>query len=178
MQVENEYLEVIKNLGLKETSNRLLVSIKQQKMYHQKEGKSVKTYVISSSLNPPSCKENSLGTPWGLHKVSEIIGSDQPLGMVFKGRSPINYRYWECDKEMQKQNLITSRILRLVGLQEGLNCGTGIDTYERYVYIHGTNHENKLGTPSSSGCIQVSNNNAIELAGNIPAGSHLYISLE
>ena len=67
-------------------------------MYHQKEGKSVKTYVISTSLKPPSCEENSLGTPWGLHEVCEVIGSGQPEGMVFKGRNPVGLCYWECDE--------------------------------------------------------------------------------
>jgi hypothetical protein len=177
MQVENEYLKRLDSLQLKKTDNLLLVSIEQQRMYHQKEGKTVKTYVISTSLNPPSCKHNSLGTPWGLHKISEIIGVGQPKGMVYKGRLPINRCYWDCDAEMNMQNLITSRILRLVGLEAGLNQGTGVDSYERYIYIHGTNKESKLGSPASSGCIQVSNVDAINLASGIPQGSHVYISL-
>ena len=48
-------------------------------------------------------------------------------------------------------NLITTRILRIVGLEHGLNKGEGIDTFERYVYIHGTNKEDRLGQPASSG---------------------------
>jgi len=97
--------------------------------------------------------------------------------MVFKGRLPINRCYWDCDAEMNMQNLITSRILRLVGLEAGLNQGPGVDSYERYIYIHGTNKESKLGSPASSGCIQVSNVDAINLASEIPQGSHVYISL-
>ena len=177
MQVKNEYLKRLDSLQLKKTDHLLLVSIKQQRMYHQKEGKTVKTYVISSSLKPPSCKHNSLGTPWGVHLVGEIIGVGQPRGMVFKGRLPINRCYWDCDSEMNLQNLITSRILRLVGLEAGLNQGPGVDSYERYIYIHGTNKEDNLGSPSSSGCIQVSNVDAITLASEIPQGSHVFISL-
>ena len=94
---------VLKELDLMETDDLLLVSIKSQEMYHQKEGKSVKTYVVSTSLNPPSCQENSFGTPWGLHEVNEIIGQDQPKGMVFQGRCPINLCYWECDEEMKRK---------------------------------------------------------------------------
>ena len=59
----------------------------------------------------------------GVHLVGEIIGVGQPRGMVFKGRLPINRCYWDCDSEMNLQNLITSRILRLVGLEAGLNQG-------------------------------------------------------
>ena len=64
-------------------------SIKQQKMYHQKEGKTVKTYVISTSLKSPSCEENSLGTPWGLHEVCEVIGSGQPKEWFLKVASQL-----------------------------------------------------------------------------------------
>ena len=177
IKLKNDYLVVLKNLRLFETKDVLLVSIKQQKMYHQKEGKSVKTYVISTSLKSPSCQENSFGTPWGLHQVCEVIGLGQSEGMVFKGRNPIGICYWECGDRDREQNLITSRILRLVGLENGLNVGEGIDTFERYVYIHGTNKEDMLGQPASSGCIQVSNKSAVELAERIPTGTHLYISL-
>ena len=104
--LKDEYLKVVEQLKIKETQDLLIVSIKQQRLYHQKEGKTVKTYVASTSLNPPSCKENSLGTPWGLHAVSEIIGSDQPLGMVYKARLPTGLCYWEYDKTMQVENLI------------------------------------------------------------------------
>ena len=62
------------------------------------------------------------------------------------------------------------------GLEDGLNRGPGIDTFDRYVYIHGTNHELKLGSPASSGCIQVANADAIELSECIPVGTILYIT--
>ena len=176
LRIKSEYLKVLQDLTMQGTPNILLVSIAEQEMYHQKDGKSVKTYVISTSLKPPSCRENSWGTPLGLHRVCEIIGGDQPLGMVYRARKPINCLYWECDVEMRKKNLITSRILRLEGLQPGLNNGEGIDTFDRFVYIHGTNHEEKLGTPSSSGCIQLSNQDVIELAEGVPTGTHLFIS--
>ena len=170
-------MKVVEQLKIKETQDLLIVSIKQQRLYHQKEGKSVKTYVASTSLKPPSCKEDSLGTPWGLHKVCEVIGVGQPLGMVFQGREPIGLPYWDCEEAMQQKNLITSRILRLNGLQEGLNRGGKQDTFNRFVYLHGTNHEDKLGKPASSGCIQLGNQEVVELANKIGIGSHLYISL-
>jgi len=154
----------------------LYVSIIQQRMYHYKEGNCVKTYVISSSKKPPSCVENSLGTPWGLHKVSAVIGVGQPEGMVFKARKPVGKVYWDCDEDMRSENLITSRILQLDGLEDGVNRGGSVDTHRRFVYIHGTNHESKLGTPSSSGCLQVSNKDAIELSEVIQVGTLLYIS--
>jgi len=164
-------------LGVKRTENALVASIKDQLIVHFHKGKSVKDYPMSSSKRPPSCKENSLGTPDGLHEVCEKIGEGEPLGMVFKGRMPIGLKYDECSEEEQEKNLITTRILRLQGLEDGVNRGEGIDTYDRYVYIHGTNHEKNLGSPASSGCLQVSNADAVELHDEIPLGSHLFIKL-
>jgi len=175
--LKDEYLKVVEQLKIEETQDLLIVSVKQQRLYHQKEGKSVKTYVASTSLKAPSCKEDSLGTPWGLHEVCEVIGVGQPLGMVFQGRKPIGLNHWDCEEDMQQKNLITSRILRLTGLQEGLNRGGDQDTFKRFVYLHGTNHEDRLGRPASSGCIQLGNQEVIDLANQVSSGSHLFISL-
>ena len=119
--------------------------------------------------------ENSLGTPWGLHVVCEKIGGGQKKGMVFEGRVPIGLVASECSLEKQNRNLITSRILRLDGLEQGINKGKDLDTFKRYVYIHGTNHEENIGSPASSGCLQLSNDNVIELFGEISEGTHLFI---
>ena len=160
------------------TDTLLAVSINSQVMYLYKEGRCVKTYVVSTSKLPPSCVENSLGTPWGLHEVSEIIGITSPIGSVFRGRVDVGNLYWELPLEEQKKNLITSRILRLQGLEPGVNLGGEVDTHSRYIYIHGTNHESELGKPASSGCIQVSNQDATELASIVPVPSHLLILKE
>ncbi len=84
-KLKDEYLEILEELNLNRTRDLMLVSIQNQRMYLQKENSAVKTYVISTSLKNPSCQQDSFGTPWGLHEVSDIIGSDQPLGMVFNG---------------------------------------------------------------------------------------------
>jgi len=170
------YIEETGRLKLQRTDVVLVASIPRQVMYLYKGGEAVKAYVISTSKLPPSCKQNSLGTPWGMHQVSEVIGLGQPEGTVFKGRKSTGACYWEFPSEDQLANLITSRILRLTGLEEEVNLGGEVDTFARYVYIHGTNHEEKLGSPASSGCIQVSNACAVELAGLVPTGSHLLIS--
>ena len=133
-----------------------MASIKEQIIIRFLNGKSVKHYQMSSSKRPPSCKENSFGTPVGLHELSEKIGDGEPSGMVFKGRKPIGKTYWECTCEERRKNLITSRILRLV-------------------YLHGTNHESNLGVPVSSGCLQVSNSDAIELHDLMPLKTHIFI---
>jgi hypothetical protein len=131
---------------------------------------------MSSSKRKPSCVEGSFGTPSGLHYVCQKIGQGEKLGTVYEGRVSIGLTYLECGEEKRKKNLITTRILRLRGLQEGVNLGGEVDTYNRYVYVHGTNHEERLGNPASSGCLQMSNEEILGLFDHLPEGSHLYVT--
>jgi lipoprotein-anchoring transpeptidase ErfK/SrfK len=66
-----------------------------------------------------------------------------------------------------KYDYITSRIIRLSGLEDNINKGGNVDTYNRYIYIHGTPHIDKLGKPGSHGCIRMSDNNVITLFNSI-----------
>ena len=63
----------------------------------------------------------------------------------------------ECDISFIYTYYVCSIILWLVGLEEGLNKGEGIDSYNRYIYIHGTSEEGLLGKPASHGCIRMKN---------------------
>jgi hypothetical protein len=172
----SEYLGVVHSLRLKPMDHVLIASISQQKINHFLHGKSVKAYLMSSSKRKPSCVEGSLGTPSGLHYVCQKIGEGEELGTVFEGRVSIGMTYLECAKGKRRKNLITTRILRLRGLQEGVNKGGAVDTYNRYVYAHGTNHEDRLGKPSSSGCLQMGNDEILELFELVPEGTHLYVT--
>jgi len=44
-----------------------------------------------------------------------------------------------------------------------VNAGPGIDSYDRSIYLHGTNQEQLLGEPASHGCIRLSNRDVMEL---------------
>jgi len=72
-------------------------------------------------------------------------------------------------------NLITGRILWLRGLEVGVNRGSNVDTYERYVYVHGTNHEDRIGEPLSSGCVLMRNLDIVELYEEVRGGDHVMI---
>lgn len=161
---------------LKLTSNHYLyASISEQKLYHWHQDHFIRSYSISTSRNPPSCVENSLGTPLGWHAIADKIGDGQPKGMVFKGRVPTGVCYSSLSSEQQSDNLITSRILRLQGMEPGVNAGPGIDTYQRYVYIHGTNQEDRIGQPNSHGCLLLNNDDMIDLFDQIPSETLLLI---
>ena len=149
----------------------LYVSTAQQKMYHIKEKKVLKTYVISSASAGLGNKSGSNKTPLGLHKVKNKIGDKTPLngrmiGRVYYGHIAKIY----TDKTKSKTDDVTSRILWLEGLEKGLNKGKGIDSYKRYIYIHGTSEEGRLGTPASHGCIRMKNHDVVELYNKVKLG--------
>ena len=155
----------------------LRVRIGQQKLEHWVEGGLEDSFTISTGKNPPSCRENSFGTPLGLHSVCEKIGHGQPAGMVFKARKPQGRCYWQLEGEEAARNQVTSRILRLRGMQQGLNAGAGVDSYQRYIYIHGTNREDLLGKPASAGCPVMRNSDIIRLFDEVPRGTLVWIEL-
>jgi hypothetical protein len=157
------------------TQHCLCVQIGEQKLYHFADGRLVRTYVISTSVRPPSCIENSFGTPTGLHEIADKIGAGAPPGMVFKGRVPTSYLWREAHESEQMKNLVSTRILRLRGLEPGHNAGLGRDSYDRYIYIHGANHPEKLGTPATAGCVALSDADVIELFDSVPEGSVVWI---
>jgi len=139
-----------------------------------------KSHIISTSLRPPSNVKDSLGTPRGLHEIAERIGAGAPPGTVFKGRVNIGKHFNELGDEENRPALITSRILWLRGLEPGVNAGQNaagqvVDTHARYVYIHGTNHEDRLGTPHSAGCVEMNNLEITELYEQVRNGDMVWI---
>jgi lipoprotein-anchoring transpeptidase ErfK/SrfK len=139
-----------------------------------------RSHVISTSLRPPSNVQDSLGTPRGLHEIGEKIGAGTPPGIVFNTRVSTGRHYSEFDPAAAARNLITTRILWLRGLEPGVNAGTNaagevVDTHDRYVYIHGTNHEDRLGTPNSAGCIEMNNLEILALFDEVRSGDLVWI---
>lgn len=153
----------------------LTVDIPRQRLDLYRDGALRRSFVVSTSRNPPSCVEDSEGTPVGLHEVADLIGDGEPRGTVFRGRVSTGRRYWEEPEAEQRKNLITTRIVRLRGLEEGVNRGSGIDTFDRYIYLHGTNHENRLGQPASGGCVLLANRDIEELFDSVDPGSLVLI---
>ncbi len=122
---------------------------------------------------------NSLQTPLGWHEVGRKIGGDAPWGQVFRGRVPTG-EIWQPGMDTT-EDLVLTRILWLDGLEPGFNQGTNaegvvVDSRRRYIYIHGTNGEADLGTPSSHGCVRLSNDDVIEAYARIPEGTLVLIS--
>jgi L,D-transpeptidase catalytic domain len=151
------------------------VRIDTQTLQFYRTGVLMRSYPVSTSLRPPSNVKNSLGTPRGLHEIAERIGLGQPPGMVFQGRVPTGHHFTEFSDEEQAKNLITTRILWLRGLESGVNQGGEVDTHARYIYLHGTNHEDKIGQPCSAGCILLRNLDILALYEEVRVGDMVWI---
>ena len=162
-------------LSITPTDRLLVVSIEKQEMALLEKGEISAVFTISSSKNPPSFLANSYGTPTGLHAIADKIGAGAPEGTVFKGRVPTGQIYDQVSPEDAERNLITSRILRLRGLEIGKNSGEGRDSYDRYIYIHGSNHEDRIGQPFSGGCVEMFNADVIELFEQVDVGDLIWI---
>ena len=155
------------------------VVIAEQTLYLLENDAVIKRYDISASAYGVGNKAGSNKTPLGMHKVVSKFGKNAELNTIFKSRkntgriAEINY-----DKQKTPGDLITSRILWLAGLEEGVNKGSGIDSYLRHIYIHGTPDEGLIGSPASHGCIRMRNSDVVELFDLVPVGTIVNIQAE
>lgn len=132
------------------------------------------SYVISTALKGTGCSQDSFQTPTGLHQIADKIGENAPLGMVFKGR--VATGEIASDFNQTETDQISSRILRLQGCEPGFNLGEGCDSYDRFIYIHGTTDEQRLGQPVSHGCVRMANSDVIELFDQVETGDFVLIT--
>jgi UDP-N-acetylmuramate--alanine ligase len=150
----------------------LVVSIETQTLLVCAKNAIVWRYDCSTSRYGNGNRENSFKTPLGIHRIKEKYGAGAPAGRIFRDREDTGE---DWDHSQTGENLILSRILRLEGLEEGINKGPGIDSYERYIYIHGTGREDLIGTPLSHGCVCLRNPDVIRLFETVSEGALVYI---
>jgi len=171
----------VRRLGVAPSKFLLLVNIRAQRMelvrltagFTRPEALIEKTFCISTSRFGIGQKKNSNRTPLGLHRIAQKVGGGLPLGAVFKSRKLIGYT-WQGLANAS----ITHRILWLEGLEPGFNRGGDVDTFDRYIYIHGTGDETTLGRPASHGCIHVRGTELLPLYDLLPRGTLMWISRE
>lgn len=166
--------DMIKNV--KSDKNYILISIGNQKLYHLLNGIIISTYEISSSEYGIGNNQGSNKTPIGLHRIRKKYGKNTPengkmIGRIYTGKIAKIY----SDLTRSKTDDVTSRILWLEGLEKGKNRGDGIDSFKRYIYIHGTSEEGRIGIPSSHGCIRMKNKDIINLYKKLEVGTLVLI---
>jgi len=131
----------------------LRASIARQAMDMWRGGRLVETYPVSTSRFGVGFEEGSFKTPTGRFRVCACFGGGQPTGMVFRGRLPTGEISPGGDED-----LVLTRILWLDGLDP-----ENANTRQRYIYIHGTNHEDLIGRPASHGCIRMRGSDLVRL---------------
>ena len=156
----------------------LEISIAEQRLYLFEENKLIRSYPVSSSAYGEGQVEDSLKTPLGMHKIKSKIGTNVDKYHFFVSREHIAQRVKIIHENIDSEDdFITSRIMWLEGLNEGFNKGTNVDSYNRYIYIHGTHEEGLIGKKASHGCIRMLNHDVLELYDLIPEETTVNIYL-
>ena len=138
----------------KSPATRIEISVRKQLLTLREGRKKLAQYPVSTSRFGLGTKEGSFKTPTGRFRVAEKIGEGMPIGTVFKSRRPIK----PTKKLLRAADLVMTRILWLDGLER-----RNANTQARYVYIHGTNHEESIGIAASEGCVRMNNADVAEL---------------
>ena len=100
-------------------------------------------------------------------EIAKKIGDGYPPGMVFKGRRPTGE---VIQANAPLRDPIVSRILWLNG-REPQNR----NTFQRFIYIHGTAEEWRLGKPASYGCIRMGMNDVVDLYNRVGEGAEVIV---
>lgn len=141
-------------------------------------GSLLRCYAVSTALNGAGEESGSHCTPRGLHVIRAKIGAGQPANTVFVRRRPTGEIYTpQLGEQFPGRDWILTRILWLSGCERGYNRLGSCDTMRRYIYIHGTPDERKLGVPASHGCVNMRNADLLELFELVTIGTMVHISV-
>lgn len=155
------------------------ISITSQKMFVMENERCIKEYSISTAKNGVGEIKGSEQTPRGWHIVRAKIGKDCLANTVFVGRRPTGELYTPELRIMYPQrDWILTRIFWLSGLEVGKNRLGNVDTMQRYIYIHGTPDDVKMGVAGSRGCIRMRNEDIVTLFEGIPVGTRVLIEAD
>jgi lipoprotein-anchoring transpeptidase ErfK/SrfK len=157
-------------------SAHIEVDISEQRLYLIENNLIKASYPISTSKYGEGSIQNSFKTPLGEHSIKEMIGEDVEINTIFTSRINTNRSAKIIDKfEDSDNDYVTSRIMWLDGEEEGFNKGGNVDSFRRYIYIHGTHEEGLIGTKASHGCIRMFNYDVIELFKLVNIGTKVLI---
>jgi hypothetical protein len=153
-----------------DTSNQIIVSVRDQKLMLMQNGGKVAIYPVSTSMFGLGDAWGRMTTPLGYLAVEKKIGDNVPTGAVFHNR--------RLTGEVLQPNApgrdpITTRIIWLRGLE-----AQNAHAFKRCIYIHGTPQEKNIGRPASYGCIRMKSSDVAELYDRVPLGALVQITPE
>ncbi len=158
------------------TATLIKVSIGEQRLQLVEAGRVTLDCSISTASNGPGERINSECTPRGWHRIRARIGRGCPENTVFVGRRPTGEIYTPALKQQHPgRDWILTRILWLCGEEPGRNRLGEVDSMRRYIYIHGAPDEDRMGVPSSHGCVKMTNREVIALFNRVPVGTRVLI---
>lgn len=155
---------------------RIEIDLTRQSLRLLRGAELLREYAVSTAKNGPGEQVDSYCTPRGRHLIAEKIGAGSAPGAVFVGRRPTG-ELWspQLRAEFPGRDWILTRILWLAGTEPGRNQGGTVDTYNRFIYIHGAPDDVVMGRPGSAGCIRMQNADIIDLFERVADGCEVDI---
>jgi hypothetical protein len=161
--------DVARSFPGRELDPMVIIRVAEQRLYLIRHGILFQHYPVSTSRHGTGNRDGSFRTPLGVHQVRRKIGAGAPLGTVFRGRRDTGeIARILTNGERSPDDNITSRILWLDGLEKGVNRGEDVDSFQRFIYIHGTDEEGLVGRPASDGCVRMTNQAVVDLFEQVP----------
>lgn len=153
------------------------ICIATQRLFLFENQRVIERFTISTAKNGAGEIKGSEKTPRGRHFIRAKIGGNAPEGAVFVGRRFTGEIYNDkLAQENPKRDWILSRILWLCGMDIGKNRLGVVDTFSRYIYIHGAPDDSPFGVAASHGCIRMKNADVIALFEKVDVGAPVFIS--
>ncbi|HBX56026.1 L,D-transpeptidase [Pseudomonas sp. UBA2684] len=147
----------------------LHISLADQCLYGFADGQLLLRVPVSTALNGAGELSGSGCTPRGRHQVRAKVGEGLPLGAVLRGRRWTG-EIWSAQLAAQfpGRDWILTRIIWLSGCEPGRNRLGAVDTFRRYIYLHGTPDSEPMGIALSHGCVRLRNADLLELFPRVP----------
>ena len=147
--------------------HQIVVSVPEQRMVLLTRGQPTAAYPVSTSKFGLGDAQGSNGTPLGEMEIAQKIGAGAALGTVFKGREATGE---VIAADAPGRDPVVTRILWLRGTEE-----RNRHTFDRYIYIHGTPEERRIGQPASYGCVRMRSRDVVSLFDTVGNGARVYI---
>jgi lipoprotein-anchoring transpeptidase ErfK/SrfK len=153
-----------------ENPNRVVISVRDQKLMLLQNGAKVAVYPVSTSKYGLGDFWGRMTTPLGYMQVAQKIGDHAPVGAVFHNR---RFTGEVLRPNAPGRDPVITRIIWLRGLEP-----QNAHAFRRCIYIHGTPEERTIGHPASYGCIRMKSNDVAALYNQLPIGSLVQVVVD